>query len=278
MEHKVRLRLGIDSFYKDSEIKSSTFDSGLSLKKPSVWKCDPAAGIREAISEQHHLPVVNSPGYITEDSTAVTASVQSEDINARASIINGGQKRGEDEEITLKERKKLLTVAIDDDEDDDDATGVKDRYRATHSPGGSKEDVVHLSELMDYVHKKYGIPKYQLKQLLKRGVYETNILDTSSGEECIGPCPTIRCPVESHVCLATPNHDDSTLPHDDVNDVRPTSRLVHGDHECDTSLPSISPRGKLVYSTGKYEDQQNVGNLNFESKFESGNLQKASYL
>ena len=134
----------------------------------------------------------------------------------------------------------------------------------------ANSDVTILSGIMDYVHSKYGTPKAQLKKLSKMGCYETNAIDTSG----VGTGPTIKCPIESHICLSTPNLEHYSR-HQSSKII--SQQEARGHHVCAArqmvSASADSSRSRLIYSS----EQEIIvtKNLEFESKFESGNLQQA---
>lgn len=141
------------------------------------------------------------------------------------------------------------------------------------------DDEIILPEVLDYVNIKYGTPRAQLKKLTEQGSYETVNVDTSG----IGSGPIIKCPVESQVLLPTPYHESSSTVSSLSSDSAKLSthkrrsscenaiiNKVVTDIASTSSFHSLESR--LVYESGQVAF---MGGLEFESRFESGNLLKA---
>jgi hypothetical protein len=148
---------------------------------------------------------------------------------------------------------------------------------------------IELPEVFNYVNIKYGAPKAQLRNLLEQGYYDT-ILHDSSG---VGAGPNIKYPVEAPVFFPTPYHGSKCESLGSSFEVRVTSDVM--------SIPEETlyhgNQAKLVYATkvaGKVrtteyvaardkrtvvakekEKPASIGSLQFESRFESGNLFQA---
>lgn len=127
-----------------------------------------------------------------------------------------------------------------------------------------------LPGILDYVHVKYGTPRLQLKSLSERGQYQTNSIDTSG----CGAGPEIRCPVESHVHFATPHHQSQSESVQHCETV--TSRTPGAVEEHPVVAAAVPNMEHLIYSTGG--ELAVTGDLQFESRFESGNLQRVYQL
>lgn len=137
----------------------------------------------------------------------------------------------------------------------------------------SASQFINLSGLLQYVNSKYGAPRAQLKNLSEAGHYQTAIIDTSG----IGNGPCIRHPVESNIFLSTPKH--ITMPYKVKNEEGTVIHKVKRKEETfaanglNRASASLLPSGQLVYTTGEEETVR--GDLEFESRFESGNLKQA---
>ena len=121
-----------------------------------------------------------------------------------------------------------------------------------------------LSRVFSYVNGKYGVARSQLKHLVEDGNYKTITIDSSG----VGYGPNIKCPVESNLCLATPHHGVLELSKNaDLEDIPEM-----------TSLSSSITRDELVYSSSDGIATPSIVGLEFESRFESGNLLQAFQL
>lgn len=109
-------------------------------------------------------------------------------------------------------------------------------------------DEISLPPIFDYVNINYGTPKSQLKVLLEQGSYKTRNVICGKSEL------VIKCPVESRVFLPTPNHRGHDTSCDEV--------LVP-----DVNFGLID--GHVTFSRGS---------LQFESRFESGNLLRVAQM
>ncbi len=132
------------------------------------------------------------------------------------------------------------------------------------------DEAIQLLGIYEYVHDKYGTPRKQLKNLVEKGFYETKVIDTSG----MGSGPNIMCPTESHIILATPNLETTHL--NSTNKLAPNPCNKLADHGATTSLNSTLPLNSLVFASGQeIEATLKCNTLEFESRFESGNLSKA---
>lgn len=126
------------------------------------------------------------------------------------------------------------------------------------------ETIIDLPGVFDYVNIKYGTSRTQLRNLLEKGCYDTVRIDSSG----LGSGPNIKCPVEAHVNLPTPNHKtfESTQ-----------SNMTAMGVSCDGQPVSEEnpSNGTLVYERGKETKPISTRTLQFESRFECGNLMQA---
>lgn len=128
---------------------------------------------------------------------------------------------------------------------------------------------IELSGAFYYVNVKYGTPNTQLRNLLEKGCYEAVLVDTSG----VGSGPKIKCPVEAHVYLPTPTHKVCEQPNPlnkscivaATGDFAPVSGIGQ----------TYRNQPKLVYASGNETKTGPAGSLQFESRFESGNLMQA---
>lgn len=129
-----------------------------------------------------------------------------------------------------------------------------------HTTQESLKGITKEPGIFNYVHSKYGTPRTQLQSLSENGSYETTTIDSSG----VGSGPMLNYPVEALVCLPTPRHNFGSNPSCDQE-------------ENNTSVaPPTSRISKSVYATGHETDQEVIGQgLQFESRFESGNLAQA---
>lgn len=133
------------------------------------------------------------------------------------------------------------------------------------------EGIIELSGVFDYVNTKYGTPRTQLRNLSEKGYFETVLVDSSG----VGSGPNIKCPAEAHLHLPTPTHKTSDVKLPSivtsvaVSYVPPLLSLSEI-----TTLTHHRNKAKLVYSSQK-ETMLSEGSLQFESRFESGNLLQA---
>lgn len=140
---------------------------------------------------------------------------------------------------------------------------------------------VDLCGVFNYVNTKYGVARTQLRKLTEKGCYDTVTVDTSG----VGAGPNIRCPIESCILLPTPKLE-TQKPNPEIKSTC-TANITTARHAT-TSVTSPSPstsspmhcihRGKLVYKTGQETCLLPVGGLQFESRFECGNLSQAFQL
>ena len=116
----------------------------------------------------------------------------------------------------------------------------------------SNQGEFSLPQVLEYVSVKYGVPRIQLNKLNTDGHYATVAINTSDD----GSGPIIKCPLESRVILPTPCHKktvsqaNAEVGHDVPPDVMNSSMVNEGGH--------------VAFVNG----------LEFESRFESGNLLK----
>lgn len=142
------------------------------------------------------------------------------------------------------------------------------------------DEVIALPGILDYVNIKYGTPRTQLKNLSEKGFFETVVVDTSG----VGSGPVIHCPVESHVYLPTPKHKNcGTTLHDHRNKMIGVNQVPICDNSSTDAkltftLPLPSSGGRLVYGSEQEKQNAFMGCLEFESRFESGNLFQAFQL
>lgn len=128
----------------------------------------------------------------------------------------------------------------------------------------STSAAVELPGVLEYVHMKYGTPYSQLKVLSESGHFKTNAVDTSGK----GLGPTIKCPIESQVCLPTPSHAQ-------LKKVG-RKKATLGGMPLPASIDSTSLMGPELHIAKTDMDLKCSGKLEFESRFESGNLWKTS--
>ena len=141
---------------------------------------------------------------------------------------------------------------------------VTDQTYVTVTNGSEDDDPIQLSGVLEYVNSKYGVPKKQLKSLFEMGHYETHVID-SSGK---GSGPHIKFPLESHICLPTPNHESTLL----LENTPETPQMCTA-RKCST-LPRVNANS-LVYASEHNDVRMKHNTLEFESRFESGNLSQA---
>lgn len=126
--------------------------------------------------------------------------------------------------------------------------------------------------IFTYVHNKYGTPRTQLQNLSEKGCYETIAIDSSG----VGSGPMLNYPVEALVCLPTPRHNfGPNISCDQKKKCTVNTDKTVFSEVTSVALPTSRIRGKLVYATGQETDHDVIGGLQFESRFESGNLLKA---
>ena len=146
---------------------------------------------------------------------------------------------------------------------------------------GSKD----LTGIYEYVHQKYGCPHSQLSLLSKSKRFKTRSLDTSG----CGCGPIINSPIESKISLSTPKHFDCIC--ESESRVGPSPDCSHfvRRHDCDVHNkdnkghrppPTCLRSGKRNNSNDNSRNKEYVltEQLEFESKFESGNLWKTSQM
>ena len=140
----------------------------------------------------------------------------------------------------------------------------EDKHHTTNK-GKMKEPIKEKQKnLESYVHAKYGTPRTQLQNLSEKGSYKTTTIDSSG----IGSGPMLNYPVEALICLPTPRHNcGGSCDQEEKCTVNTTD-------ETDTSVAHLTS-GKLIYTTGQETDHEVIGGLQFESRFESGNLSQA---
>lgn len=166
----------------------------------------------------------------------------------------------------IGEGKKIKTSTCMLNKELKDASLPSGSQNAIRLSGSKVHDdtEIFLPEVLDYVNLKYGTPRAQLKKLTEQGYYETVNIDTSG----IGLGPIIKCPVESQVLLPTPNHRKH----------KPTPRNTSENtalltKDAEDQVKKGSTGSKLVYENGQVAYCRD--GLEFESRFESGNLLKA---
>ena len=117
-------------------------------------------------------------------------------------------------------------------------------------------------DVYEYLSAKYGIPIAQLKHLTKRGSYKTKAMACGDGG-------SIRWPIEANIAVPTPKHT-ATCSNSSVQEDR---ALANGDG-CEGG-EGVRRRGRQVYSCDGGGGGGGEGVLEFEARFESGNLQQA---
>ncbi len=130
-----------------------------------------------------------------------------------------------------------------------------------HDSEEAQERTHNLSGIYEYVHDKYGCPYSQLLLVAKSQSFQTSVIDTSG----CGKGPLIRSPVESNICLGTPKHFYIDSKKDKV---KPT--VIHRKSSLTQEASSRDDKSK------KCNRANAKGTLEFESRFESGNLWKVS--
>lgn len=140
--------------------------------------------------------------------------------------------------------------------------------------GADDADEIELSGVFDYVNVKYGTPKTQLTNLLENGCYKTVLVD-SSGAGC---GPNIKCPVEARVCLPTPSHKICEQPNPLNKSSIVAAMGVFSPVSEVRQASSHRTQPKLVYVSGKETKTGPTESLQFESRFESGNLHQVFQL
>lgn len=163
----------------------------------------------------------------------------------------------------------LKNGSLEGQNNDTQYHGVTNVGADTHSTVGAVgavgiEEITDLPRVLDYVNIKYGTSRTQLRNLSEKGCYDTILVDSSG----VGSGPNIKCPVEAHVYLPTPNHktcEPSVTAIRVSCDVKPVSEenLNYG------------TKVKPVYERGEETKPVSTRSLQFESRFESGNLMQA---
>ena len=123
-----------------------------------------------------------------------------------------------------------------------------------------------VSMLFSYVNSKYGTPVDQLQHLSSSGCFKSGSIE-SSGD---GSGSVIFFPPEANITLPTPTHSVNTSPI-----LFPLKLGIESSHISNV----ISPAGRLNLenSHGQLKEKAPTPNLRlqFESRFEGGNLQQA---
>jgi len=144
-----------------------------------------------------------------------------------------------------------------------------------------------LSKLYEYVHKKYGCPRSQLQLIAHAQTFQTRAVDTSG----CGDGTIIYSPVESSVSQPTPKHavemeSETSVLEAVVEPPKGCSLEDECSHEdkCrygnefshDVLFDEWECHDKNVEDIVQSSKSKKLGQLEFESNFESGNLLKAS--
>lgn len=155
--------------------------------------------------------------------------------------------------------------------------------------------------LSEYVNVKYGVPSDQLLHLSSTGSFRTRVVDTAG----LGGGPFIHVPVEANILFPTPSHVSScsllkslSPDHDNSSSQFKSSKTNHGHVQVEGSIwcqsNSLMPAGQdntkassiqstpfvfgtkqIVYSGGAKDVVTSHNGLQFEARFEGGNLQQA---
>lgn len=155
-------------------------------------------------------------------------------------------------------------------------------------------------EIFQYISSKYGTPSEQLSNLQVEGKFLTTEFDSSG----VKSGPTIHYPLEANICIPTPKHVRDPTSHAAQRDQQINSS-VQSTHSCNESSNKYLSReacsttvdkrnGQIIYCNSRQilsqSDQapsqsghalflsKKGEKLVFESRFESGNLQKVTQL
>ena len=168
----------------------------------------------------------------------------------------------------FKEPKELYNshqakMIISDDTEHSKYVGIRGKSKNVRKGKEAQSSNV-LSGVFNYVNDKYGVARSQLRHLVEDGNYNTITIDSSG----VGSGPNIKCPVESYLCLATPHHGVLEL----------NKNEKETDLEDIPVMTSCITRDMLIYSSSGGISTPSVVGLQFESRFESGNLLQAFQL
>ena len=159
------------------------------------------------------------------------------------------------------------------------ATDKSGHHNATTTKQQPQTPVIKQSErknlgaVYSYILNKYGTPHQQLEALMKRGRFRCHHADINSH---IGIDKRIRWPLECNIALPTPKFSKHQLavnfPMQYSGPVLGASRPRQNHHSA-----SVSTTSSLVYDCEAEREDIDMGSgvLQFESRFESGNLRQA---
>ena len=137
----------------------------------------------------------------------------------------------------------------------------------------------HQQTVSEYVNSKYGVPMEQLLHLTSTGSFQTHIID-STGD---GSGPFINVPLEANILFPTPQHvtTASHFTSSHTPNIGDNTRVQpHSSIQNSTNVPKDTPRSKpgarqVVYNGSSSDRVCPSNGLQFEARFEGGNLQQA---
>lgn len=143
---------------------------------------------------------------------------------------------------------------------------------ATKQPPVEQLERRNLGTVYDYILNKYGTPYQQLESLMRKGRFRCHRPDINGH---IGIDSRVRWPTECNIVMSTPKLSKRQLavnfPLQYSGPVLGTSRPHHGSHH-------TGMRSSLIYDCRAEKediDAESAGVLQFESRFETGNLRQA---